>query len=54
MLWGAGDRQGQLWHSDAEQGTAAELTGHQGHLLEPQFTISVAGGLGILCDSPLG
>lgn len=44
MLWGAGGRQGQLWHRDTEQGTAAELTEHQGHLLEPQFTISVTEG----------
>lgn len=42
----------QVAHSDTEQGTAAELTEHQGHLLEPQFTISVTGGVGILCDSP--
>lgn len=40
-------------HGDTEQGTAAELTEHQGHLLEPQFRISVAGRVGILCDSPL-
>lgn len=41
-------------HGDTEQGTAAELTEHQGHLLEPQFRISVAGRVGILCDSLLG
>lgn len=47
--WQAGAAVAQ---SDTEQGAAAELPEHQGHLLEPQFSISVTAGVGILCDSP--